>query len=126
MWDTDTCIYAMKGHSGIRQRYREKRREQMYISSISAAELYYGAYKSAKVDKNLEALALFFNSFTVLPFDTDAARRYGELRVQLLPQPIRPLDTQIAAHALAEDMILVTHNVKEFSRVPKLAIEDWF
>lgn len=91
------------------------------------AELYYGAYKSAKHEANLAVLAILFASFNSYPFDGEAARLSGEIRADLARKgtPIGPYDLQIAAIALANDCVLVTHNVGEFSRIAGLKLEDW-
>ena len=73
------------------------------------------------------ALLLFLQRFEIASFDHDAAHHYGPLRqvLQAAGQPIGPLDMLIAAHALSAECILVTHNVREFSRIPDLTLEDW-
>lgn len=129
MLDTNICIYATKPrkYPQLIEAITTKQPSQIFLSSIVLAELYFGAYKSAYVQRNLEAVALFIRDFTVRSFDAKAAQRYGELRAVLAAkgQSIGPYDTQIAAHALAEDAVLVSHNVKEFCRVPHLVVEDW-
>ena len=96
------------------------------ISSISVAELYFGAFKSGSA-RNLSALKHFLEPLEIADFDLAAAQAYGSLRQTLenAGQPIGPLDTQIAAHALALDVTLVTNNGREFSRVPGLKLENW-
>ncbi len=99
----------------------------MAICDIVQMELYYGAYRSSRQENNLTLLRDFFNEFISLPFDGRAAQICGQLRAQLaaLGTPIGPYDLQIAAIALANNLILVTHNTREFSRVDGLQIEDW-
>ncbi len=77
--------------------------------------------------KNLEILRRFFNQFHILPLDSKAARMAGKIRADLAASgtPIGPYDLQIAASAMAEKLILVTHNTREFVRVSGLQIEDW-
>ncbi|MHB9118710.1 MAG: type II toxin-antitoxin system VapC family toxin, partial [Burkholderiales bacterium] len=96
------------------------------LSSISVAELYFGARKSGS-DKNLLALQHFLEPLEIADFDTAAAQTYGGLRHALESQgtPIGPLDTQIAAHALALGVCLVSNNSREFERVPELKLENW-
>jgi tRNA(fMet)-specific endonuclease VapC len=91
------------------------------------AELHYGVMKSARPKENLAKLDIFLRQFVSFPFDSSAASIFGELRVDLLKKgtPIGPYDLQIAAIALAQGSILVTHNKREFSRVDGLIIEDW-
>ena len=97
------------------------------ISSITAAELQYGVHKSSQVHQNQQALDQFLLPLTILPFDAAAALSYGQIRADLERRglPIGSLDTLIAAHALSAQLTLVTNNVREFSRVAGLKIEDW-
>jgi len=95
-------------------------------SIVVACELRYGALKkgSPQLSERVEAI---LGSLEILPLDKDADRRYAEIRSHLdsLGRPIGPNDLLIAVHALALDLILVTHNAEEFARVPGLEIEDW-
>jgi tRNA(fMet)-specific endonuclease VapC len=97
------------------------------ISAITASELQYGVHKSSQVGQNQQALDQFLLPLTILPFDEAAALRYGQIRAALEQQglPIGSLATLIAAHALSAQLTLVTNNVREFSRVAGLKIEDW-
>jgi tRNA(fMet)-specific endonuclease VapC len=101
--------------------------EQVLLCDVVKAELYYGAYKSVHKEHNLAVLSVLFTQFASLPFDGRAAQVFGQLRIDLERQgrTIGPYDLQIAAIALANDAILVTHNVREFSRVSNLHLEDW-
>ncbi len=91
------------------------------------AELFYGAYKSSKVYENLAKLELLFLLVESFPFEAKAAAQFGDIRAYLAKQgaPIGPYDLQIAAVARTHNLTLVTHNTREFSRVPDLNIEDW-
>jgi tRNA(fMet)-specific endonuclease VapC len=97
------------------------------VSSVTRAELVYGARRSARVAENLRVLASFFAPLVSLPFDDACAEQYGALRATLAAagRPIGPNDLLIAATALAHDLTVVTHNVREFSRIAGLKIEDW-
>lgn len=101
--------------------------EDVAISAITLAELQYGAAKSTRPTHHAALLAEFCAPLTILPFDHLAVEVYGQLRATLeqAGTPIGPLDTQIAAHALSEHMILVTNNEKEFRRVAGLKVENW-
>ena len=83
--------------------------------------------KSSRSTDNLLLLDELFSNLDSLPFDDDAARKYGEIRSVLtrLGKPIGPNDLMIAATALVHGAVLVTHNTREFSRVEGLQIEDW-
>lgn len=100
---------------------------QIAICDVVKAELYYGAYKSARRQENLALLETLFSEFSNFAFDGEAARIFGKIRTDLARKgtPIGPYDLQIAAVALANDCVLVTHNTREFSRIVGLKLEDW-
>ncbi len=97
------------------------------VCSVVVAELIYGAYRSAQPARNLHEVSTFCGQFPSLPFDDQAAAEYGRIRAHLaaLGTSIGPNDLLIAAIATAHGLILVTHNTREFGRVPGLQIEDW-
>jgi tRNA(fMet)-specific endonuclease VapC len=101
------------------------RSEDVATSSIVMHELFFGAYKSARQARNLSVLEAL--RLTILDFDSDDAREAGRIRAQLAQggRPIGPYDVLIAGQALRHRMILVTANVREFSRVSGLVCEDW-
>lgn len=126
--DTNIIIYTMKRRPPqVAARFAERRADELRLSSISLAELHFGAAKSQQPAKALQAIANLGDALDIAPFDEAAAQAYGPLRAELERQgrPIGALDTLIAAHALSLDATLVTHNVGEFSRVPGLRVEDW-
>lgn len=90
-------------------------------------ELYYGAFKSVKKEQTFAILKDFFKCFKVIPFNKVAAEKAGEIRADLEQKgtPIGPYDILIGASAIASSSTLVTHNIKEFSRISGLLIEDW-
>ncbi len=125
--DTNICIYAIKQKpASVINALREHAAQGLGISSITAAELWYGVEKSASA-RNREALRHFLAPLEIAEFDAASAQVYGRLRCQLerAGMPIGPLDTQIAAHALHLDVILVSNNLSEFVRVPGLRLENW-
>jgi tRNA(fMet)-specific endonuclease VapC len=97
------------------------------ISAITVAELQYGVQRSTKQSQNQQALDQFLLPLTILPFDDGTALQYGRIRAYLEAQglPIGALDTLIAAQAVQHNLTLVTNNIREFSRVPGLTVEDW-
>lgn len=97
------------------------------VSAIVAHELYFGAYKSHKVDFNLETLRLLFTDIAILDLDREDARAAGEIRADMKRQgtPIGPYDVLIAGQALARGLPLVTNNTAEFGRIAGLRLEDW-
>ena len=125
--DTNICIYVINARpAAVLARFVEQEVDGLGISAITASELYWGVCKSGSV-RNRTTLEKFLSPLVVLDYDLGAARKYGELRAYLEQQgtPIGPLDQQIAAHALALDITLVTNNVREFQRVPGLRLENW-
>ena len=126
--DTNVCIRYLNGRSlSIRERLAATNVNDVYICSIVKAELFYGAMRSNNPQRNLANQQRFINLFSSLPFDDDVALVYGKIRAYLAQQgtPIGSNDLQIAAIALKHDLTLVTHNTREFRRVPKLRLEDW-
>jgi tRNA(fMet)-specific endonuclease VapC len=97
------------------------------ISSIVAAELIYGAYKSAKVEYNLSRFKKFLSLYEIIPFDGNTVNIYGEIRAELerKGKVISGNDMLIAATVLVNNGILVTNNTNEFSRIDNLILEDW-
>ena len=100
---------------------------EVRLCAIVKAELLYGARKSARIDRNLRLLRRFFAPLVSLPFDDRCADEAGLIRLDLerSGRPIGPNDLLIAATARAHDLTLVTHNQREFGRIPGLAIDDW-
>jgi len=126
--DTNTCIYIINNRPpNVLERFRKYKAGEVGISSIAASELAYGVAKSGSV-KNRKALDMFLAPLKVLPFDSQCLWFYADLRASLEKQglTIGAMDTLIAAHALSIDGTLVTNNLKEFARVPKLKLENWF
>ncbi len=126
--DTNTCIYIINNRPpNVLERFRKYKAGEVGISSIAASELTYGVAKSGSV-KNRKALDMFLAPLKVLPFDSQCLWFYADLRASLEKQglTIGAMDTLIAAHALSIDGTLVTNNLKEFARVPKLKLENWF
>ncbi len=128
MLDTDTCIALIKQRpDSVLKKLRGKATGQVGISSITLGELAFGASKSSRSQESHAALSEFLLPLEVAEFNETAAMHYGEVRADLDREgrPIGPLDTLIAAHALAIEVTLVTHNTREFKRVDGLRLEDW-
>lgn len=126
--DTNTCISIIRRRPDLAlRRLRGKPIGQVGISSITLAELEFGAAKSSRSEQARLALIEFLLPLEIVDFDASAAGVYGLVRAALEKKgrPIGPLDTLIAAHALDIESVLVTNNTREFRRVPGLAIEDW-
>ena len=95
------------------------------ISSIVAFEIFFGAYRGTRVQANLRELERL--QLEILPFDHDDARAAGRIRADLqrLGTPIGPYDILIAGQAMARELILISRNVREFTRVQGLRVENW-
>ena len=128
MLDTNICIYAIKHKpEKVFQRLQAIDPEDVCISSVTYAELVHGVEKSAAVERNRLALSMLLANIEILDFGVDAADCYGRIRADLEKKgtPIGPLDMMIAGHAQSLDLTVVTNNVKEFSRINDLKIENW-
>jgi tRNA(fMet)-specific endonuclease VapC len=123
--DTNAVIAALKGHAGLLARIRDQKTQDVCVSSIVLHELYYGAFRSARLEANLERVDAL--QFQVVDFDREDARKAGEIRAVLSGSgsPIGPYDVLIAGQALSRDLTLVSRNRREFVRVPDLRLEDW-
>ena len=128
MLDTNICIYAIKHKpEKVFQKLQTVDPQDVYVSSVTYAELVHGVEKSAAVEKNRLALTMLLANIEILDFDVDAADCYGKIRADLEKKgtPIGLLDMMIAGHAMSMGYTVVTNNVKELSRVPDLKIENW-
>jgi tRNA(fMet)-specific endonuclease VapC len=128
MLDTNICVFVIRQKpSVVIQRFMQFAMDELCISTVTLAELRYGADKSGNAIRNHIALDSFLAPLAIVDFDPECAEHYGRIRSHLekLGRPIGPLDTMIAAHALRLRLPLVTNNTKEFARVSGLALEDW-
>jgi len=125
--DTNIVIYVLKRRPREVLDIFNANASRMAISSITLSELMYGAEKSLSTDKNLEAVEEFVSHLEVLPYDAKASQHYGQIKAALEKkgQIIGENDIHIAAHAISHGLILVSNNVREFKRVPNLALENW-
>jgi tRNA(fMet)-specific endonuclease VapC len=125
--DTDTCIYALKQQPQVLKRLLAQSREDITVSVITEAELRTGAAKSTSASKTLRLVENFLRPLAVVEFNSSDAASYAQVRSKLerAGTPIGPLDTLIAAQAVARKLILVSNNQREFSRVASLRVENW-
>ena len=126
--DTNICVYTIKKKPiSVIEKVKSFANEEICISTITISEMEYGIQKSIFKDSSREALIRFLVPFEIIDFSSSDAYEYGKIRAFLEKkgQIIGPYDLQIASQALSRGLILVTNNVKEFSRVPGLKIENW-
>ncbi|KOR38021.1 twitching motility protein PilT [Planktothricoides sp. SR001] len=126
--DTNICIYIIKQKPAkVLEKFKRLHPSDVGISSITLAELEYGIAKSQQSEKNRIALNQFLITLEIVKFDEKASNIYGGVRAELERKGlvIGAMDMLIAAHAISLDLILVTNNVKEFSRIPNLRLENW-
>jgi tRNA(fMet)-specific endonuclease VapC len=126
--DTNACIRYLNGRAPLLiTRLEPTPHETIVVSAITRAERYYGAVKSQTPERSRQKQDNFLIRFKSLPFDDSIAEHYGHIRASLEKRglPISFMDMQIAAIALFHNLILVTHNTGEFSRIEGLRLEDW-
>lgn len=123
--DTNVIVAALRRDEAVRSRLRAASPDDIGIPSVAIAELAYGAERTADPGRAGVIWRAFVQPFEVVPFGRAAAEAHGRLRYALRSQPIGERDLLIAATALAQDLAVVTRNVREFRRVPGLAVEDW-
>ena len=125
--DTDTCIYALKQNERVIERLLATPRQDVLVSVITEGELRTGAAKSSTPSKTLQRVEKFLSPITLIEFASDDAIAYATVRAKLERggTPIGPLDTLIAAQAVARKLTLVTNNEREFRRVTGLSVENW-
>jgi tRNA(fMet)-specific endonuclease VapC len=123
--DTNAVIGLLGGHRQILRNIRMRRADDIGLSAIVAHELYFGAYQGRRAAENLTRIDAL--RFDCVPFELEDARLAGAIRAELAAHgmPIGAYDVLIAAQARSRDLILITHSVAEFSRVPGLRWEDW-
>ena len=126
--DANACIHLINGTSPrLSDRFRQESPVVIRMSSVVRAELTFGARNSSQAAENLRLIEAFWEPFVSLPFDDLCADHYGVIRADLKRQGriIGANDLLIAATALAHHLTLITHNTREFERVPGLKLEDW-
>lgn len=125
--DTNIVIYVLKRRPREVLSVFNANASRMAISSITLAELMYGAEKSQRIAENLAVIEDFCSRLQVLPYGAKAAQHYGSIRVALEKsgKPIGVNGLHIAGHARSEGLVLVTNNIAEFERVPALEVENW-
>lgn len=125
--DTGTCIFAMKQKPTVLERMLSKPRSDIALSVITEGELRTGAAKSSSPIKTLKLVENFFQPLAILELTSADISVYAQVQSKLesAGTPIGPLDTLIAAQAVARQLILVTNNEREFQRIKNLRLENW-
>jgi tRNA(fMet)-specific endonuclease VapC len=126
--DTNICIYLMKGNFPlVVSRFRQFPINDIGVSAVSIAELEFGVANSSSAKHNRNTLDRWLSNLNQPAFDSNAARCYGTIRAQLQANgtPIGPLDMLLAAQAISLSATLVSNNLREFSRVRGLKVENW-
>lgn len=125
--DTDTIIYFFKGVESVTNRMIVLDSQQLNTTIINHAKLLFGAFNSARKHDNLKNIENFFKNISILPFCEKASAIFAENKAQLKSKgkPLDDLDLMIASICIKNDMTLVTNNIKHFSRLKALKIENW-
>ncbi|MEA5529111.1 type II toxin-antitoxin system VapC family toxin [Dolichospermum sp. UHCC 0684] len=126
--DSNVCIqYLNQRSEKIIQRLQDLSDIDIVVCSIVKAELFYGAMRTHNPAKTMQKQQKFLDRFVSLYFDDECAVIYGEIRSKLAAKgtPIGNNDLHIAAIAIANNLTLITHNTREFSRIDNLKLEDW-
>lgn len=126
--DTNTCIYFLNRSSErIISQFKKYSPSEILLSSITVAELFYGAEKSKARKKNWAIVEEFVSNFDIVSFDEKSCQTYAKTRASLEKSglPIGPMDLLIASISIANNYILVTNNIKEFRRIKGIKLENW-
>lgn len=127
--DTNIVSYFVKGASSslVQRMQVGVAAQDIAISAVTRSELRYGVEMMDKFDKRRKRIELLLQELPALPWSIEAADEFGRIRAYLRRNgtPVGEFDTQIAAHAMAEKLILVTHNTRHFEKIPGLKLEDW-
>ena len=126
--DTNVCIeFLRQRNTSVAAKLATHAAAEIRLCSVVLSELYYGALRSADPVANWADVQKFAVAFQSLPFDDAAAAWHARLRAEMarLGTPLGPHDSLIAAIAMAHGLVVVTHNINEFSRVAGLTLEDW-
>ncbi|HMQ07322.1 MAG TPA: type II toxin-antitoxin system VapC family toxin [Saprospiraceae bacterium] len=124
--DTDICIFYLKGRFGLHKKIKEVGIENCFVSEITIAELTFGAYKSARKETHLQDVKNIAVLFEIVPI-YGSITRFAQEKVRLhgIGTPIPDFDLLISSTAVANDMILVTNNIKHMATIENIKIENW-
>jgi predicted nucleic acid-binding protein len=125
--DTDTIIFSLKGHAPLKKNLHQHLHDPIKVSVMTLMELYYGAYKSQKVESNLAKVKAIENALEVLPIGNESAEVFGIYKTKLEKAGtlLDDFDLVLASSALAHNLTLVTNNIKHFKRIEGLKVTNW-
>lgn len=125
--DTDILIYFLKGEARVVRKMLHTESEAVHTTIISHSELFFGAYHSAHIEKNLKKISQFLNNISIMPYDEEASSLFGQLKAKLKIKGklIADMDLMIASICLSQNATLVTNNTKHFEKVPHLKHTNW-
>lgn len=125
--DTDTLIYWLKGDKNIDRKIQENTPSVLYISVVSLAELYYGAYVSDEVQNNIENIETLKKQFRIIKIEESIAEEFGKIKADLRKRGVLfgDFDILIAAISKRYNFKLVTNNVEHYKRIGNIVIENW-
>jgi predicted nucleic acid-binding protein len=125
--DTDTIIFSLKGHDSVEKNLRKHFHDPIKISVITLMELYYGAYKSQKMESNLAKIKTLENSLEIITLGKESVEIFGIYKANLekAGTPLDDFDLILASCALAHNLVLVTNNVKHFKKIEGLKLTNW-
>lgn len=125
--DTDTCIYWLNGRSSVKDKLLAAGWDQIAISVVTQAELYYGAYNSSRVTENLKRADDFIRQLPIVALHEAVLKQFGALKAELRQsgQLLPDFDLLIGSVAVVEERILVTNNTRHYQRIPDLKLENW-
>jgi predicted nucleic acid-binding protein len=125
--DTDTCVFWLKGNEYIEQKVLSVGMDNVALSFINVSELYYGAYKSQRVEANLAMVRRLTEQLNVVESDETVSEMFGELKATLESAGtiIDDADLYIAACSVVHGLTLVTNNTKHFKRIKGIKLQNW-
>ena len=126
--DTNICVFFLRGKFNLDEIFKEKGRENFFISEITVAELRYGAENSDDPDKSHRSVDIFLSGLSVIPM-FGSIRRYAKEKVRLrrIGKPIHDeFDLMIGVTAIENKLTLITENIKDFERLDGIVVENWF
>jgi tRNA(fMet)-specific endonuclease VapC len=120
-------VYLINGNNLLKEKVRDIGVSNLAVSNAILAELYYGAFNSSRVKSNLATIETFSKHLTIFPDSVESACLFGKIKAELkkVGKPIEDFDILVASIAIANNCILVTHNIDHFSRITDLHVEDW-